>query len=126
MARTFKTINYQLSSRRCLDEGWTILPRPASPAVILGSDAFQVLPSVRDGASGGDSGGEDAFEQLAVVRLLDSIPLLRIIRIENVKLHCLWLFRCSSLQDSGQDVVQQYYPDGRLFFAFFRDGSGTV
>ena len=70
VARTFKTLNYQLSSRRCLDEGWTILPRPQSPAVILGSDAFEVLPSVREGASGGDSGGEDAFEQLAIVRSL--------------------------------------------------------
>lgn len=39
---------------------------------------------------------------------------------------CFTVVNSIDLQDSGQDVVQQYYPDGRLFFAFFRDGSGTV
>ena len=41
-ARQMKTINYQLSSQRCLEEGWTL--RPPSPLEVDDTDTEVFVP----------------------------------------------------------------------------------
>ena len=53
VARQMKTINYQLSSQKCLEEGWTL--RPPSPMLDqeADNDVFEPQPILPYWAEGG-------------------------------------------------------------------------
>ncbi|XP_052215246.1 glutamate-rich protein 6-like isoform X13 [Dreissena polymorpha] len=98
-ARQMKTINYQLSSQKCLDEGWTV--RAPSPFFDdLGDDVF--TPEPLNPAMLADGKNSD----LASAYRPDSAYYRQRLR--------------------DRPLIEKFYESGQKFLTMFPDGTGNV
>ncbi|XP_052215245.1 glutamate-rich protein 6-like isoform X12 [Dreissena polymorpha] len=99
VARQMKTINYQLSSQKCLDEGWTV--RAPSPFFDdLGDDVF--TPEPLNPAMLADGKNSD----LASAYRPDSAYYRQRLR--------------------DRPLIEKFYESGQKFLTMFPDGTGNV
>ncbi|XP_052784218.1 glutamate-rich protein 6-like isoform X3 [Mya arenaria] len=98
-ARQMKTINYQLSSQKCLDEGWTV--RAPSPLFDdLGDDVFTPEPLNPD--------------MIADGKPIENAPAFR----PDSE------FYRQRLRE--RPLIEKFYESGQKFLTMFPDGTGNV
>ncbi|XP_074657669.1 glutamate-rich protein 6-like isoform X2 [Tubulanus polymorphus] len=112
IARQMKTINYQLSSQKCLEEGWTV--RPPSP---LGdqdklADVFEAEPLTSE------FGDEDDLEFGDRLDAADGEGL------DTERQSKAW--RPHAIKGRRRMLIQRFYGNGKKFLTIFPDGSGNV
>ncbi|XP_053404790.1 uncharacterized protein LOC123553768 isoform X4 [Mercenaria mercenaria] len=112
VARQMKTINYQLSSQKCLEEGWTL--RAPSPLM--------------------DEDGDDVFipEPLHPDMIADGKPskkrTSRLWQSPRMDSEHHFTFRPVTSESSLRErpLIEKFYESGKKFLTMFPDGTGNI